>query len=122
MIRRSLIAPFALLLVAACGSGNPMAGNWSEVLEGDAHGMTLTFDGYSEKMSVHGRPQPDGTHSHPKASYTFDAATGALTVSGPILEGSKEESWSGTLEGDGFALKGGETTLKFVKGGDAHGH
>jgi len=123
MIRRLHLSLSALFLLAACGGGgSPMAGNWSEVRDGDKPGMTLTFDGYSDKMSVHGRPQEDGTHTHPKATYTFDAETGALTVTGRILDGDKAESWSGRLADNGFELKGGETTLKFVKGGAAHGH
>lgn len=121
----SAVTFLALLSVSACGDGrpkSPMAGNWSEVLPGDEPGMTLTFDGYSEKMSVHGRPQADGTHTHPKATYRFDEQTKALTVTGQILDGDKGASWAGTVAGDGFQLVSGETTLTFQRGGKAHGH
>lgn len=121
----SMFALAVSLCLAACGKDgpkSPMAGNWSELRAGGEPGMTLTFDGYSEKMSVHGRPQQDGTHTHPKATYTFDEQTKALTVSGRILDGDKGASWSGTVAGDAFTLTSGETTLKFERGGEAHGH
>lgn len=121
----SALAFSASVLLTACGPDvppSPMAGNWSEVLADGGHGMTLTFDGYSKKMSVHGRPQADGTHTHPKATYRFDDATGALVVTGRILDGDKGDSWQGTVKGDGFELVSGATTLRFERGGKAHGH
>ena len=121
----SMFALAVSLCLAACGKDgpkSPMAGNWSELRAGGEPGMTLTFDGYSEKMSVHGRPQQDGTHTHPKATYTYDMKTKTLVVSGRILDGVNADSWTGTVDGDHFELAGADTKLKFQKGGEAHGH
>ena len=125
MKRFSALAFSTSLFLAACGVDgpkSPMAGNWSEVLPDGTPGMTLTFDGYSDKMSVHGRPQADGTHTHPKATYAYDEATQALTVTGQILDGDKGASWRGKVVEGGFELVAGATTLKFERGGEAHGH
>jgi len=126
---RTLALP-ALLALAACGANvekdqapkSPIAGNWSEVLPDDKHGMTLTFSDDGSKVSVHGRPHEDGSHGHPKATVEFNAETKVLTLTGKILDGDKAEKWVGTLGADGFSLKGGETKLKFKKGGEPHGH
>ena len=125
MKKLTLLTVPVVLALAGCSAKvppGPMAGNWSEVLPDGKHGMTLTFDGYSDKMSVHGRPQEDGTHTHPKATYTYDLKTKTLVVSGRILDGANADSWTGTVEGDHFELAGADTKLKFQKGGEPHGH
>ena len=122
---RFVVASALLLLAAACGSGgasHPLAGNWSEVLPEAQKGMTLTFDGESEKMVVHGRPQADNTHTHPKATYRYDAASKAVTVTGCILDGNKADSWTGVVAGDVLELASADTKLKFQRGGKPHGH
>ena len=122
---RRVVVSTLLVLVAACGPGasaHPLAGNWAEVVPEGQKGMTLTFDDDSEKMVVHGRPQADGTHAHPKASYRYDAASKTLTVTGRILDGAKADSWIGTVAGDAFELAGADTKLTFQRGGKPHGH
>lgn len=123
---RMLALP-ALLAFAGCsapeeGPKSPLAGNWSEVLPDDKPGMALTFSHDGTKVSVHGRPQADGTHTHPKATVEFDEKTMALTIQGKILDGDKADTWTGKLAGDGFVLKGDKTKLKFKQGGKPHGH
>ncbi|MCK5943318.1 MAG: hypothetical protein KAI24_15160 [Planctomycetes bacterium] len=121
---RTLVLP-ALLAFAACGSGepkNPMAGNWSEVVADGKPGMTLSFDGYSDKLDVHMRPREDGSHGHEHGTYSFDEKTGALTVNSKLIDGDKAATWTGKVEGDGFELSAANTKLKFTKGGKPHGH
>ena len=43
-------------------------------------------------------------------------------MTGRILDGDKGDSWQGTVKGDGFELVSGATTLRFERGGEAHGH
>ena len=122
MKSKVILSVLSLLLLVSCGSSNPLAGNWSEVMPGGKPGMTLTFDGSSDKMSVHGRPQQDGSHSHPKATYRFDERAKTVTVSGRILDGTKAETWTGTVAGDAMELAGADMKLKFQRGGEPHGH
>ncbi len=125
VVQHVVVSALLLLLAPACGSGaasHPLAGNWSEVLPEGQKGMTLTFDGESEKMVVHGRPQADNTHSHPKATYRYDAASQAVTVTGRILDGDKADSWKGAVAGDVLELAAADTKLRFQRGGKPHGH
>ena len=120
-----LAVPIVLLIASACGGGgetNPVAGNWLEVRSGEEPCMTLSFDAQSDQMIVHGRPQPDGTHSHAKGTYSLDRATGALTVSCRILDGDNADTWTGTFAPDGFELAGADTKLRFRQGEAPHGH
>lgn len=121
------LALSTLLALGACsaadeGPKSPLAGNWSEVLPEDQKGMTLTFSHDGKQLSVHGRPREDESHSHPSATVEFDEKTMALTIRGKILDGNAAESWTGKLAGEAFVLTGGETKLKFKKGGKPHGH
>jgi hypothetical protein len=86
-----------------------MAGNWSP--DGAVAGFTvgLEFDG------------PDG-HVHPAATYSYDAATGTVTVKSKLLGEGKPDTWTGKPAGEVLELAGGELKLKFKKGGKAHGH
>lgn len=130
---RHLLFP-ALLTLAACGgdkeptgdstTNSVMAGNWSQDTGSDAPGMTITFDGESDKISVHLAPRADGTHDHAhgKNTYSYDDKTKALTVNSELLGDGKGDTWTGTVAGDGFEIKSGETTLKFKKGGEVKGH
>src|SRR5262245_57825946 len=97
---RNLLRSFVLpaLLVVACtkepaatpapAGGNPapsadaavLTGNWSQDTGADAKGMTLEFDGKSDKVMVHTAPRADGSHDHVDGTYTFDAAKKAVTV------------------------------------------
>ncbi|MFT4512951.1 MAG: hypothetical protein ACI89X_000659 [Planctomycetota bacterium] len=135
---RNLLFP-ALLTLAACGgskdspgggTGNgsgavsPMAGNWTQDTGSDAPGMMITFDGASDKLSVHLPPRADGTHGHAdgKNTYTFDSVTKALTVHSELIGHGKADTWTGTVAGDAFELAAADTKLKFKKGGEASGH
>ena len=116
------LAVLSLLMLSSCGSSHPLAGNWSEVMPDGKPGMTLTFDGSSSKMAVHGRPQQDGSHSHPKATYTFDGQAKTVTVTGRIVDGVKDETWTGKVDGDVMELAGADIKLEFRRGGQPHGH
>ena len=122
MKSKVILSVLSLSLLASCGSSNPLAGNWSEVMTDGKPGMTLTFDGSSDKMSVHGRPQQDGSHSHPKATYQFDEQGKIVTVTGRILDGVKAETWTGKVDGDAMELAAADMKLKFQRGGEPHGH
>ncbi|MFY9345669.1 MAG: hypothetical protein WAT39_24470 [Planctomycetota bacterium] len=109
----------ALLLLAACGSSHPLAGHWSP--EGQQGPVTvgIDFDADSDAVMAH-VDGPDG-HSHPpKGTYTFDAATKAVTVKCKLMGDGKADTWTGTLNGDALELTGGEVKLKVRRGGSAH--
>jgi hypothetical protein len=111
----------ALLLLAACSkSVHPLAGNWAEQTPDGKKGIQLVFSEDGAKLFPHGRPSADNLHSHPKATFTFDPATKVLTIQSDLTDDGKTLSWTGTVDGDALQLRGGETTLKFAKGGSAH--
>lgn len=112
----------SFLFVAACSSDHPLAGNWSQDTGADAKGMSLEFDAKGSEVMVHTAPAADGSHDHLHGSYTFDAATKAVTVKCKLLGDGKADSWAGTLAGDTLELAAGDQKLKFKKGGKAHGH
>ena len=121
---RYLIFP-ALLTLAACGEPeHPMAGNWGEVTGSDKVGMTITFDGNSNKVNVHLAPRPDGSHGHAHGAltYTYDDATKAVTVEAELLGADKPSSWAGKVEGTKLELGAADTKLVFEKGGKPAGH
>lgn len=120
-IRPSLFV-LPLLLVAACSSDHPLAGNWSQDTGSDAKGLSVEFDVKGTEVMVHTAPAADGSHDHLHGSYTFDAASKAVTVKCKLMGDGKAESWTGTLAGDQLDLSAGDVRLKFKKGGKAHGH
>ena len=112
-----------LLLLAACsGRTHILAGNWSQELPDGKKGITLTFDDNGERLVVHGAPAADGTHGHPKATFTWDEATKTLTVKGNIVDETKEGTWSGKLDGDHLELSAADGKLRFRRGGEPQGH
>lgn len=119
---RPSLSVLPLLLVAACSSDHPLAGNWSQDTGSDAKGLSVEFDVKGTEVMVHTAPAPDGSHDHLHGSYTFDAATKAVTVKCKLMGDGKAESWTGTLAGDQLELAAGDVRLKFKKGGKAHGH
>ena len=101
-----------------------MLGNWTQVTGTDAEGMTITFDGKNDRISIHLPPRADGTHGHGegKLTYTYDDKSKALIVNAELLGHGKADSWTGTVIGDEFELAAADTKLKFKKGGAPAGH
>jgi len=118
--RLSFVLATALLFAACSHDDHPLAGSWAQDTGSDAKGAYLEFQTGGSKVVVHGAPRADGTHDHPKATYTFDAATKAVTVQGKLLGDGKAETWTGTLAGGVLTLTGGADTLQFKLGGAAH--
>ena len=116
------LALTALLALAACGSDHPLDGHWAQDTGSDAQGIGIDFDGGSDKVFVHLAPNPDGTHGHAKGTYTWDAASQAVTVDAALLGDGEATSWSGKLAEGALELSASGTTLRFAKGGSAHGH
>lgn len=122
-MRRTLTTLSFLLLFAACGgSAHPLAGNWSQELPGDAVGMSIEFDGKSDKVTGHTAPRPDGGHDHVYGTYTWDAATKRVTVKAKLAGDAKADTWTGTLDGEHLELGSADGKLMFHHGGTAHGH
>lgn len=112
-----------VLLLASCSSeSHPLAGNWSQQLPDGKPGMSLEFDGKGEKLYVHGAPRADGSHGHPKATFTWDGATKTLTVTGNLVDEAKSGTWTGTVDGDRMELGAADGKLSFRRGGTPHGH
>ena len=112
-----LVLPF--LVLAACSSGNPLAGHWSPEAEVAGLRVGVDFDDKSDQVLAH-VDGPNG-HSHPpKGSYTFDSATKLVTVKCKLMGDGKAETWTGTLQGESLELAGGDVKLKLKKGGSAH--
>jgi hypothetical protein len=122
MFRRSTAFASLLLLLTACSDKHPLAGHWNQELPGGAHGAHLHFDTKGDKVNVGLAPRADGTHDHVHGTYTFDAATGAITVKAKLLEGNPADAWSGKLHDGHLDLKAGEVNLHFHRGDKAAGH
>jgi hypothetical protein len=111
----------ALLVLAAC-SDHPLAGSWNQHTGADAEGMSLEFQTDGDEIMVHTAPDASGHHEHVHGTYTFDAASGALTVNAALIGDDKAKSWTGKLNGDKLELGAADTKLTFEKGSAAHGH
>ena len=114
----------SVLLFAACSSdeGSPVAGNWKQVTGTNKDGATISFDGYSDKLNVHLAPNADGTHGHAHGTYIYDEATKSITVKAAVLVGSKEDTWTGSVDGTIMELGAADTKLRFEQGGKPAGH
>jgi uncharacterized Zn-binding protein involved in type VI secretion len=119
---RSALFVLPFLFAAACSSDHPLAGNWAQVTGTPTKGVQLGFEIDGKRVSVHGPTRPDGGHGHPstEVTYTFDAATKVVTVTGDVMVDGKSATWTGPLAGDSLELTSGATTLKFQRGGSAH--
>lgn len=115
--RASLLA---LLALSACGDHHPLSGNWNQELPGGKAGMHLSFDTKGTNMEASTPPRADGSHDHVRGTYTFDAATKALTVKLALLGADHPDSWSGKVEGEHIELEAGTTKLVFHRGAHAH--
>lgn len=112
-----------LLALASCsGPAHPLAGGWSQQLPDGKPGIHLEFDGKGEKVVVHAAPRADGTHGHPKATCTWDAATSTVSITGNLVDEGKSGTWTGRLDGDHLELSAADGKLVFHRGGSAHGH
>jgi hypothetical protein len=122
MMRMRSIALLSLIALAACSNDHALAGNWQQVTGTDAEGASLVWNGDGSKIVVHGAPRPDGGHGHPEATFTYDAASKALTIRSLLLGAGQPDNWVGTVAGDSIELTGGATKLTFRKGGKPAGH
>jgi hypothetical protein len=108
-----------MLLLAACGNHHVLTGGWAQETTDGKEGAQLVFDDTGTRISVH-------THHldehHPKATFTFDAATKAMTIECALLGGGKATTWKGTLNGDVLDLTSADGKLTFRRGGHASGH
>ncbi|MCA8965548.1 MAG: hypothetical protein H6838_20705 [Planctomycetes bacterium] len=120
---RTLALIVSSFLFAGCGHDHhPLEGGFSQQVAGDGEGMHVEFDLESNKLLVHTAPDADGHHDHVDGTYTFDAATGAVTVNALLMGGKKPGTWTGKLTGDDLELSAGTDKLSFRRGGEAHGH
>ena len=117
MTRSSRLLFPALLLLVSC-SKHPLHGGWRE--EGAKAPRVLSFDPAGSKLMVHTPPRPDGGHDHLHGTYTFDAATKAVTVQCKLLGDGKADRWSGTLADKALELSSADGKLAFARGGSAH--
>ena len=118
---RTLALLASSLLFAGC-SHHPLEGGFSQQVDGGGEGMHAEFDTASNKFLAHTAPRADGGHDHVDGTYTFDAASGAVTVNALLMGDKKPGTWSGKLAGDALELSAGTDTLKFRRGGHASGH
>lgn len=121
-MRFSTLRLLPLVLLAACSDHHPLAGAWNQELPNNAHGMHITFDTKGDKLDVGLAPRADGTHDHLHGTYTFDAATKALTVKAKLLGEGKADTWTGKLNGAEIELSSADGKLNFHQGDHAHGH
>ena len=110
-----------LLLLGACSDGHALAGNWSLASGADVEGMVVEFDGASDKVLVHA--DVDGRHVHIDGTYSFDAATMAVSVTAKLIGDDQPGEWTGKIVGGSkLELGAADTKLTFNKGGKPHGH
>lgn len=127
-MKKLLLALVPALLFAACGhdhahgsaSDHPLGGQWKQDTGGKGEGFGLVFNTKGSDCEVHTAPRADGTHDHIDGTYTFDAATKAVTVKCKLLEG-KPDNWAGTLGAGVLELTSG-TDKVTLKPGKIAGH
>ncbi len=126
-MRKLLLAFVPALLFAACkhdhaaASDHPLGGGWVQDTGSAAKGFSLTFNTKGSECQLHTAPAADGLHDHLDGTYTFDAATKALTVKAKLLGDGKADTWTGTVAAGRLELAGG-TDKVVMKPGDPHGH
>ena len=107
-----------MLLFVSCGSHHVLTGSWSQETTDGKEGVVIQFDDTGTRISVHAHHRAD---QHPKATFTFDAATKAMTIECALGDG-KATTWKGSLNGDVFELTSADGKMTFRRGGQAHGH
>lgn len=119
MRMRSCFLVLPALLFAACGGQHPLGGHWkADKPPAPVEKLGIDFDANSDAVLTH-LDTADG-HGHKKGTYTFDAATMAVTVKCLVLGDGKSDTWTGKLAGDTLELTGGTDKVTFKKGGSAH--
>ena len=118
-MRKNLRCLLPILLLAACGSHHVLTGGWAQVTPDGTEGVSLVFDDTGTNISVHAHHLAD---PHPKATFTFDAATKAMTIECALLGDGKATTWKGSLNGDVLELSSADGKLTFRRGGHAQGH
>ncbi|MCB9877352.1 MAG: hypothetical protein H6835_07095 [Planctomycetes bacterium] len=115
---------FASLSLAACGDSHPLAGSWSQETPDHKPGMSLSFETKEggTRLQVHTAPDANDSHEHIHGTYTFDAATGAVSVDAELLGKGKPGKWTGKLADGHLELGAADTKLEFHQGKDPHGH
>ena len=106
--------------MAACSGSHPLAGAWGQDLPDGKKGMVLEFQIPGSECMVHTAPGPDGGHSHIRGTYTFDEASGALTVEVDLLGEGKANSFGGKLDGDRLQIGAADQKLVFKRVDSAH--
>jgi hypothetical protein len=115
------LLPLALMF-AACSHHHALDGAWNEERADGAVGITIEFDVKSSACEVHTAPRADKTHDHVDGTYTFDAATKAVTVKAKLMGDGKADTWTGKLDGEHLELASADGKLKFHHGEHAEGH
>lgn len=128
-MKKLLLAFVPALLFAACGhdhahgaaSDHPLGGMWVQDTGSDAKGFGLEFDTKGSACELHTAPRADGSHDHVHGTYTFDAASKAVTVKCKLLGDAKADTWAGTLGTGVLELTGGADKVT-LKPGKIAGH
>ena len=108
-----------MLLFVSCGSHHVLTGKWSQVTPDGKEGVVLEFDDTGTQIFVHAHHRAD---KHPKATFTFDAATKAMTIECALSDDGKATTWKGALNGDALDLSSADGKLTFRRGGHVGGH
>lgn len=117
-LRRTAL--LALLALSACGDRHPLAGNWNQELPGGKAGMHISFDTKGSAIEASTPPRADGSHDHVRGTYTFDAASKAVTIKLALLGADQPDTWAGKVDGEHLELTAGTTKLVFHRGAHAH--
>ena len=117
-MRSNLLLLLPMLLLAACGSHHVLTGSWAQETPEGTEGVVLEFDDTGTRIAVHAHHRAD---PHPKATFTFDAATKAMTIECALGDG-KATTWKGSLNGGVLDLSSADGKLTFRRGGHASGH
>jgi len=110
----------SLLAFAACSAKSPIAGNWTREGGPEGEKYILEFENGGTRVVGHIDDADGHRHIEPSPTYTFDAATMAVTVDGKLLGADGPAKWTGKLDGDHLELGAADTKLTFHKGGKAH--
>ena len=113
-----------LVLFAACSHSHPLDGAWNEERADGKPGISIEFDTKGTACMVHLAPRADGGHDHLEGAltYTFDAATKAVTITAKLMGDGKAATWTGKIDGEHLEVTSADGKLTFHHGEHAHGH